>query len=496
MDAYPPLPADYVSFAQLQERWIQKQEQEKLKSKQEDEKLKREAEEIQSEIRNRSGSRNGGHGKPLGASRRDAPPRVVGNDGGEMGGAIQAKGKGKEAAIGGSENGDGNNLRKKKNKRNNRRYEKKNKSDEIEKEKSKSDEVEGVDEIIANVSILPKDSVRSEVKGIERLDIGGGVRRNGRSNNRVHSGYRSNVSILPKDAVMSEVKGVEEIIANVSILPNDAVRSEVNGVEETANVSILPTDALRSEIRGLERLDIGGGFRRNGQSNNRVRWGYKSNVSILPKDSARSEMKGFEEIANVSNLPKDEVRIEIPGLERLDIGGGVRRNGRSNNRVHSGYKSNVSILPKHAVRSEVNGVEEIANVSILSKDAVSSEIPGFERLDIGGGVGRNGRSNNRVRSDYKSRTEYRVRVNGNEMKSVFEEKESKPNVEPNSDRVVEGESVSDDRENGEKGIKYRRDRKLKENINRESGRYGFRWKPKPRESGVMMWVKKEDKPAA
>ncbi|KAL7116933.1 hypothetical protein ACP275_03G038000 [Erythranthe tilingii] len=411
MDAYPPLPADYVSFAQLQERWIQKQEQEKLKSKQEEEKQKREAEEIQSEIRNRSGSKNGGHGKPWGASRGDAPPRVVGKDGREMGGAIQAKGKGKLAAIGGSENGDGNNLRKKKNKRKNRRYEKKNKSDEIEKEKSKSDEVEGVDEIIANVSILPKDAVRSEVKGIERLDIGGGVRRNGRSNNRVRSGYKSNVSILPKDAV----------------------RSEVNGVEEIANVSILPNDAVRSEIQDLERLRIGGRFRRNGHSNNRIRSGYKSNVSMLPKDS---------------------------------------------------------------VRSEVTGVEEFANVSILPKDAVMSEIPGFERLDIGGGVGRNGRSNIRVRSDYKSRTEYRVRVNGTEMKSVFEEKESKPNVEPDSDRVEEGESVSDVRENGEKGIKYWRNRKSKENINREIGRYGDRRKPKPREGGVMMWVKKEDKPAA
>ncbi|EYU25519.1 hypothetical protein MIMGU_mgv1a022151mg [Erythranthe guttata] len=403
MDAYPPLPADYVSFAQLQERWIQKQEQEKLKSKQEDEKQKREAEEIQSEIRNRSGSKNNGHGKPWGASPGNAPPRVVGKDGRVMGGAIQAKGKGKEAAIGGSENGDGSNLRKKKNKRKNGRYEKKNKSDEIEKEKSKSDEVEGVKEIIANVSILPKDAVMSEVKGIERLDTGGGVTRNGRSHNRVRSGYKSNVSILP----------------------NDAVRSEVNGVEETANVSILPKDAVRSEIRGSERLDIGGGVRRNGHSNNRVRSGYKSNVSILPKDSVRSEVKGVEEIANVSILPKDEVMSEIQDLEGLDIGRGVRRNGHSNNWDRSGNKS---------------------------------------------------------------RTEYRVRVNGTEMKSVFEEKESKPNVE--------GESISDVRENGEKGIKYHRNRKSKENINREIGRYGDRWKPKPREGGVMMWVKKEDKPAA
>ncbi|KAL8058676.1 hypothetical protein ABFX02_03G035200 [Erythranthe guttata] len=467
MDAYPPLPADYVSFAQLQERWIQKQEQEKLKSKQEDEKQKREAEEIQSEIRNRSGSKNNGHGKPWGASPGNAPPRVVGKDGRVMGGAIQAKGKGKEAAIGGSENGDGSNLRKKKNKRKNGRYEKKNKSDEIEKEKSKSDEVEGVKEIIANVSILPKDAVRSEVKGIERLDIGGGVTRNGRSHNRVRSGYKSNVSILP----------------------NDAVRSEVNGVEETANVSILPKDAVRSEIRGSERLDIGGGFRRNGHINNRVRSGYKSNVSILPKDSVRSEVKVVEEIiANVPIFSKDAVSSEIPGFERLDIGGGVRRNGHSNNRVRSGYKSNVSILPKDSVRSEVKGVEEIANVSILPKDAVMSEIQDLEGLDIGRGVRRNGHSNNWDRSGNKSRTEYRVRVNGTEMKSVFEEKESKPNVE--------GESISDVRENGEKGIKYHRNRKSKENINREIGRYGDRWKPKPREGGVMMWVKKEDKPAA
>ncbi|KAH6764883.1 myosin-M heavy chain-like protein [Perilla frutescens var. hirtella] len=191
----PSLPPDYVSLAQLQERWLQKQEEKKLKQKQEEEeKRERDARAAQNEkIQNQNQNQRG--------MRNDGRPNMAGDFVREKG-VIQDKGKGKEIVNGGP--GVGVKNDKKRGGRKNRRSFQRA-ATVVPKEKAEVDaeELSGGDAVMAgilssgvggvggglngvggkrsvSVEVLPRNRAE-EISYVKRIDLRGGLRGNGRN---------------------------------------------------------------------------------------------------------------------------------------------------------------------------------------------------------------------------------------------------------------------------------------------------------------------------
>lgn len=182
------LPPDYISLAQLQERWLRKQEERKLKEKQE-EKEKRGRDARTQKEKNRNQSRRA---KMAGGFVRDT-------------GVTQEKGKGKEILTGGPGNG-GENDKGREVIRGGRTREFKSAAavEEKAKELGGGDQSEGAEivaedavragvlsweggrgvEEICNVSVvevLPQNWVKKEIADTQTTDLRGGFRGNARN---------------------------------------------------------------------------------------------------------------------------------------------------------------------------------------------------------------------------------------------------------------------------------------------------------------------------
>lgn len=430
---YPSLPPDYVSLAQLQERWIQKQQEKKLRDKLEEEKKEREA-RTQNQDENQRWSENDGRGKMGGGSLRDVPRRRVEKDGREMG-VIEVKGKGKEIALDGSENGE----EKKKNKRKKKKkryFDKKKSAEDGEKEKTSGDGCE-------EVEIIPRNEVKVGIPG-------------------VLSGESSR-----RDESHGELKGTQERVgvSKVDVMPKNRVRKEIPNVKKMAFRGTLRRNGndgkgfdceSKKDYRvklGEAELKLASGKKMEGEKGYDKKWRGWRDGDI---GGAYHQLKeGRADILKRNEVElESENKAEDENLEVCSETGGLY--GRNRNGFQGQSNNRRNKIGEHRVEGEGLNHNRVALGKKVEDDLLVVE---------SAKNGEKGRSRNGFRRYRDWRGNTAPKLGG----STFNDRkvgDARSRVEMN---------VGDTR-------RYV-----------SSGRFKDRWKTKQRETG-MVWVKREEKP--
>ncbi|PIN05148.1 hypothetical protein CDL12_22310 [Handroanthus impetiginosus] len=321
----PALPPNYVSLAQLQKRWIQKQQEKKLKKKVEEEQRERDERSGGwiNENQNQRGLGNDLQEEMAGLSLRDVPRRQREKDGRKMG-AIEDKGKGKEKIIGGFQDGEEkkNNRRKKKSSR-----AKKSMADgEKEKHRSEIKELDGGDET-EGVEIVPGNEVKVGIKGVLSRESSG----------------------------------------------RDGGEKRVEEIRGVYMAEVLPRNEVRKEIQDAKRVEYRSGFRRNGHNQgsgyeskkeygNNVddekgygKWrrerrrngGYREHYRL--KGNRNDVLEGNEAETKADDEAEDEV------LEVCNEIGGANENKKNDDRVELEKKVDDEVLVVGGAKGGENG---------------------------------------------------------------------------------------------------------------------------------------------
>ncbi|KAK4428685.1 hypothetical protein Salat_1168300 [Sesamum alatum] len=300
---YPALPPDYVSLAQLRERWIQRQQEKKLKDEVEEEKNERGA-RTQKQDQDQRGVENDGDGKMGDGSLRGVGSRRVEKDGREMG-VIEVKGKGKETEFGGFGNRE---RRKKKSKMKKQRNLEKKSAVDGETGKTEGDGSE-------EVQIIPRNEVKVGFPGVLSEDSS------------------------RRDESYGELKGIQERVS-------------------VSKVDVMPTNRVREEIPSVKKEAFRCGLRRNGNDRG---FGYKSKKEYRVKLDAtgvklasEKKMEGEKEYDKKGrgrrNGGNGRLIAENESLEVCSETGGL--NGRNENGL-LGQSDNVrSKIGEHRVEEE------------------------------------------------------------------------------------------------------------------------------------------------
>ncbi|XP_011069796.1 glutamic acid-rich protein-like [Sesamum indicum] len=420
----PSLPPDYVSLAQLQERWIQRQQEKELKDKLEEEKKERES-GTQKRDQDQRGVENDRRGKMGDGSLRDVRWRRVEKDGREMG-VAEVKGTGKEIELGGF---DSLEERTKKNKEEKRNFEKKKSAVDGEMGKTEGD---GCPE----VEIIPRNEVKVGIPGVLR----------GESSRR-DEGY-------------GELKGIQERMS-------------------VSKMDVMPRNRVREEIPNVKKLASRSGLRRNGDDRG---FGYTSKKEYRVKLDGTGVKLASEK--------------KMEGEKEYDKKGRGRRNGGN---VETYYQLKES-------RAGVN-CNEVELESENKAEDESLEVCG----ETGGLNGRNGNGflgqNNNLRSKIGEQRVAGEGLNDNRLESGNKVEGELLDVESaKNGENRRGQNGSERYGNwrGNTGRKIGvsafidwkadnvRSRVKATRSYANSGRYKDSWKTKPRESR-MMWVRKEEK---
>ncbi|KAG8377545.1 hypothetical protein BUALT_Bualt08G0044300 [Buddleja alternifolia] len=333
----PSLPSDYVSLAQLQERWLQKQQEKKLKEKHEEEEKKQSEIATQNESKNHRGVKSDGHDEKLEGRRSigDVPRRRIEKYGREIG-AIDEKGKGKEIVIGGFGNGD-----KKKKKKKKKHYRKKEKSAAADGEKGNGAKNE-----------KPVSEIKHYNEGFDGCE---------------------GLEIIPENEVKVGIRGV----LNGENSGKERESGELKGIEESVSVNIvdvLPRNELRRGVPNVERMVVRGGYRRNGD--NRGSSSYKTKRGYTGKQHTEVKLDSEKEMEDGKGYGKKWKEKRVSGDNR-EKDYSLKESDEVE--LNSGKKADNEMLE---VSGEIDGTKGVERNNIISNRIEGEEGLNDNRVDM------------------------------------------------------------------------------------------------------------------